>query len=430
MKFFIAIPYFLLAVVVKPSNGFCNTCFPYTNIACTAKDLFRVCVDGLPAGDHIKCPNGTICSGNEFVCFSEGYGPPDCNDCNVCNDDKTFACSDYNAFSLCRGSNTPDPEIHTCPGELVCNINSATICVDINITGLGGTCPWKDIITTTTTPATTSTSTTTPTTTSTSTTTPTTTSTTTTTPTTTFTSTTTPTTTSTSTTTTSTSTTTPTTTFTSTTTPTTTSTSTTTRTSTSATTPTTTSTSTTTPTTTSTSTTAPTTTSTTTTTPTTTTTFTSTTTPTTTSTSTATPTTTSTSTTTPTTTFTSTTTPTTTSTSNTTPTTTTSTSTTTPTTTSTSTTTPTTTSTTTTTPRYTSSTSSPITNTDAFCSAKGFPGRYAVLADPTCKEFVLCILTSGSYTGIAYKCPKNLYFNEATQSCGYQRPTRCESINT
>ncbi|XP_055840498.1 zonadhesin-like [Episyrphus balteatus] len=147
MKSFITISLFALAVLVNQSNGLCNTCSVGTPIACVSETAYKFCVDGVFASPSINCSSGSICSSslNNGPCALAGSVPPSCQKCNLCNDEKVFACTDYNEFALCLGTDRVQSKKFTCPAGSVCNLGSKNICVDPEITGLGGTCPWKDI---------------------------------------------------------------------------------------------------------------------------------------------------------------------------------------------------------------------------------------------------------------------------------------------
>ncbi|XP_055913197.1 probable endochitinase [Eupeodes corollae] len=137
------VPVLVFAVIIYQANGLCNTCSAITGLACVSNTEFKVCNQGVPQGSAITCPGGLSCSPDQTICTADPNAPKSCQKCGSCNDGKLFACTKYNAFSLCLGADSPEgTKEYVCPDNLVCSVDAKNICINPSTSGLGGTCPY------------------------------------------------------------------------------------------------------------------------------------------------------------------------------------------------------------------------------------------------------------------------------------------------
>lgn len=145
----------LLLLFSKSSNfvsAVCNACSGKTNLACVSQTQFQVCVDGIPTGTPTSCPSGYFCSTiSTSICEPSGDTSVvgDCDECNVCDDNKTFACTGVRTYALCLGTTTVSNLGGTCAPYHVCSIDYEYICGNETL-GIEPTCSTADEQATTT----------------------------------------------------------------------------------------------------------------------------------------------------------------------------------------------------------------------------------------------------------------------------------------
>ncbi|EDW17886.1 mucin-5AC [Drosophila mojavensis] len=157
-----------LLCLVAIAKATCNVCNPVNNMTCYSSSQFQACdANGLPSRLPTSCPAGYSCvsGASGVLCLPNNSTTiADCQDCNKCDANLTFACTSTSTFALCLGTTTPQNSSGSCAAGYVCNMNATQICgLETQVTP---TCSYADdptttTTTTTTTPATTAATTTT-----------------------------------------------------------------------------------------------------------------------------------------------------------------------------------------------------------------------------------------------------------------------------